>query len=61
MVSLRDEKGDVFDQNMDKIFFTEHTALAPCPHKKLNLVELVSVAESYLGSRFTVGVQSCRV
>ena len=43
------------------LMFCLNCAHGPCSHKKLNLVELVSVAESYLGSRFTVGVQNCRV
>ena len=42
----------------DDISYSAH---GPCPHKKINLVELVGVAESYLGSRFTVEVQNFRV
>ena len=59
MVVLRDVKGDVFDQKMEEEYFLLCTRLLST--LEINLVEPVSAVESYLGSRFTVGVQNCRV
>ena len=60
MVVLRDVKGDdVFDQKMEEEYFLLCTRLLST--QEINLVEPVSAVESYLGSRFTVAVQNCRI
>ena len=55
----RCERRCIRSENGRRIFFLLCTRLLSI--QEINLVEPVSAVESYLGSRFTVAVQNCRM